>query len=127
MRAYVIFSSSEPVLAVTRQSIRSRAVLDELRRIGCLKFIAREVQIDHVRCQYGDQYDAIERAVKAGSALRVLDFNGRRIFRHLPFSEFGRAYRLELPDVVSQPDRRATSTDRNPASEVGLRSAAAFP
>lgn len=97
MRAYVIFSATEPILVVSRQSIRSKPVLDELRRLGCLKFIAREVPIEHVQCTYGRQFEIVEEAlVDRGGLLRILDYNGRRIFRYLPFSEFGPAYRCEL-------------------------------
>lgn len=139
MRAYVIFSSTEPVLVVTRLTIRSKAVLDELRRIGCLKFIAREVPIEHVRCQYGHQYDVIEEALERGSPLRVLDYNGRRIFRYLPFSDFGPAYRRELTSVLEHPAREPAAaglqTDRgaisyarfDPGSEPTVRRSAGSP
>ena len=108
MRAYVVFSSTEPVLVVSRQPIRSRPVLDELRRIGCLKFIAREVPIEQVRCLYGRQYDIIEEAIARGCPLRVLDYNGRRIFRWLPFSDFGPAYQKEMPPVADTISRPST-------------------
>jgi len=113
MRAYVIFSSTEPVLIVSQKTIRSQSVLAELRRIGCLKFIAREVPIDHVRCQYGRQYDVIEEAVEHGCPMRVLDYNGRRIFRFLPFSEFGPPYRRELPTVIDKPVPQPKATGLN--------------
>ena len=108
MKAYVVFSSTEPVLVVSRQSISSRPVLDELRRIGCLKFIAREVPIEQVRCLYGRLYDVIEEAIDRGCPLRVLDYNGRRIFRWLPFSDFGPAYKKEMPAVAETTTRRST-------------------
>ena len=95
MRAYVIFSSSEPTLIVARQTIQSKAVLKHLGRIGIDKFIAREVPISPLRIQYGRQFDIIEDAIQKGSDLRVLDFSGSRIFRNLPFSKFGPAYHQE--------------------------------
>ena len=101
MKAYVIFSSREPVLVATRQTIRSEAVLNQLGRVGIFKFIAREVPTTHLRTQYGRQFDVIEDALEKGSALRVLDFSGRRIFKNLPFSEFGSAYRHESDPVIS--------------------------
>jgi hypothetical protein len=105
-----VFSSTEPVLILTRQTIRSRAVQDELRRIGCLKFIAREVPIKYLRSRYGEQFDVIEEAVHRGCALRVLDYSGRRIFRYLPFSEFGPAYRRELTPFDVAPSREPAGT-----------------
>ena len=103
MKAYVVFSSTEPVLVLARQSIRNQAVQQELRRIGCLKFFAREVPVDLLRTLYGHQYDVIEKALKRGCSLRVLDYSGRRIFRYLPFSEFGPAIRCELSSTSTSP------------------------
>lgn len=119
MRAYVVFSSSEPVLVLTRQTIRSKEVLDELRRIGCLKFIAREVPVSTLQTQYGQQYDVIEEAVQGGCPLRVLDYSGHRIFRYLPFSDFGPAFRCELMPAAVAPAREPPPLDtRSPVSPV---------
>ncbi len=105
MKAYVIFSSSEPVLVLARRTIRSEAVLKELRRIGCQKFIAREVPVDHLRNLYGRQFEVIEASIQKGCDLRVLDYSGRRIFRYLPFSDFGPAYRREPQPGAAEPLR----------------------
>jgi hypothetical protein len=110
MRAYVIFSSREPVLIVTRLTISSTALLDQLGRVGIQKFIAREVPVSHLRNQYGRQFDVIEEAVESGSDLRVLDFSGQRIFRHLPFSELGPAHRREYSLAESDPTRETGRT-----------------
>lgn len=108
MKAYIIFSSSEPVLIVVRQSIHSQEVLDQLRRIGILKFIAREVPITPLRSRYGHQFEVIEEALDEGSDLRVLDFSGHRIFQNLPFSEFGPAYRHESGPAVADSSQKSS-------------------
>lgn len=105
MKAYVVFSSNEPVLVLTRTSIRSKEILRELQRIGCLKFIAREVPVERLRDQYGRQFEVIEASLRKGCDLRVLDYSGRRIFRTLPFSEFGPAYRHEPALNIGSPSR----------------------
>lgn len=97
MKAYVVFSSREPALIVTRHTIRNEAVLKQLDRVGIRKFIAREVPIGHLRNRYGFQFDVIEKALEEGTDLRVLDFSGHRIFQNLPFSEFGPAYSHDYP------------------------------
>ncbi len=124
MKAYVIFSANEPVLVLTRHTIRSKPVLEELHRIGCMKFFAREVPVNHLRWQYGQQFDVIEEAVRKGCDLRVLDYSGRRIFRHLPFSEFGPAYRHESPPVVADVARKSTRAPSRPI--LGTASPAGF-
>lgn len=106
MKAYVIFSSSEPVLIVTKQTIRNEAVLDQLGHVGIHKFISREVPVSHLRTRYGLQFEVIEEALQKGSDLRVLDFSGHRIFENLPFSEFGASYRRESnPTLTGGPEK----------------------
>lgn len=105
MKAYVIFSSREPVLIATRHTIRNEAVLSQLGRIGIRKFISREVPVGHLHSQYGSQFEVIEKALENGSCFRVLDFSGRRIFQNLPFSDFGPAYRHDHPLKNAEPTR----------------------
>jgi hypothetical protein len=95
MKSYIIFSSREPFLIVTRGTIRDKGVVDHLGRIGCSKFISREVPIEHIRRQYGRRFEVTEKALRDGGDLRVLDYSGERVFQNLPFSEFGGAYRCE--------------------------------
>jgi len=95
MKSYIIFSSREPFLIVTRRTIHETTVVENLRRIGCEKFIAREVPIDHLRRQYGRRFEVTEEALGDGGILRVLDYSGEHVFRKLPFSELGGVYRCE--------------------------------
>lgn len=95
MKSYIIFSSREPFLIVAHGTIRDKEVVEHLRRIGCKKFISREVPIEHLRRQYGLRFEVTEKALRDGGLLRVLDYSGERVFQKLPFSEFGRAYRCE--------------------------------
>jgi hypothetical protein len=95
MKSYIIFSAREPILIVTRGTIHNKNVIDHLRKIGCSKFISREVSLDHVRRQYGRRFEVTAGAIDDGHLLRVLDSSGRRVFENLPFSEIGRAHRYE--------------------------------
>ncbi len=97
MKAYVVFSSREPLLVVTRQAIYCSEVLSRLRRVGYSKFIAREVPIEHVHQQYGRRFEIVESALHEGDDLRVLDYSGERVFRSLPFSDYGPPFRHESP------------------------------
>ena len=95
MKSYIIFSSREPFLILTRETIHDNGVVEHLRRIGCTKYISREVPIAHIRRQYGRRFEVTEGALRDGGDLRVLDYSGERVFQNLPFSEFGGAYRCE--------------------------------
>ncbi len=101
MKSYIIFSSREPFLIVTRGTIRDREVLDHLRQFGCSKFISREVPLRHVRHQYGRRFEVTEKAIEDGHLLRVLDSSGKQVFDNLPLSEFGRAYRCETAAALA--------------------------
>ena len=99
MKSYIIFSSREPFLILTRGTIRDVEVVDHLRRIGCSKFISREVPVEHVQRQYGRRFEVTESALRDGSRLRVLDYSGEHVFQNLPFSDFGGAYQYETATV----------------------------
>ena len=95
MKSYIIFSSREPFLIVTRGTIRDKEVVEHLRRIGCTKFISREVPIEHICRQYGRRFEVTEKALRDGGDLRVLDYSGEGVFQKVPLSEFGGAYRCD--------------------------------
>lgn len=124
MKAYVIFSSSEPVLVVARQTIRSKPVLNQLGRIGIHKFIAREVPVTGLRSKYGRQFEVIENALNNGTELRVLDHSGHRIFQNVPFSDFGPAYRREshpaVADAAREPNHTSYRPNFGPVSHAGF-------
>lgn len=117
MKAYVIFSSREPALIVTRHTIHDETILSQLDQLGIRKFISREVSVGHLRNQYGSQFDVIEKALEKGSDFRVLDFSGRRIFQNLPFSDFGPAYRHDHPLKKAEPTRDTSRTPCGPYPE----------
>jgi hypothetical protein len=114
VRSYVIFSSREPVLVLTRKTIRDKAAQSQLGRIGISKFIAREIPVCHLRDRYGRQFDVIENALQQGGDLRVLDFSGRRIFENLPFSTFGSAFRHDRSPAASEPNRGEPRSSSRP-------------
>jgi hypothetical protein len=95
MKSYIIFSSRAPFLIVTNGTIRDAAVTDHLRRIGCPKFISREVPIERVSRQYGRRFEITAKDIADGHVLQVLDSSGPNVFDHLPFSEFRGTYRCE--------------------------------
>ena len=95
MKSYIIFSSKEPVLVVTRGTIHDEAVLNHLQRIGFSKFISSEVSLEHVHRQYGRRFEITAKAIDEGHLLRVLDSSGRQVLQNLQFSEIGTAHTFE--------------------------------
>ena len=109
IKTYVVFSSREPLLIVSRGSIRDTKITDQLHRIGCSKFIAHEVPLEHVRRLYGDRLEVIERALRGNATFRVLDYSGKRVIRSFPFSEFGSEIRSEMRQRRGEPGPRVST------------------
>ena len=109
MRSYLVLTENGPLLVLTsRTSITDDALLDSLRHRGIEKFIAYELDLEAVKERYSHSFQNICQDLEGEEDLRVLDFNGRRIFRHLPFSEFGPPYRRESHPVVANSNRQST-------------------
>ena len=93
MRAGIIFTGTGPILILTTYtSFEDEKLIEKLNLKGIKKFIAYEVPVDLVREKYGQQFDVIMKDVKQTDDLRVLDFDGHKIFYSFSFSELGEAY-----------------------------------
>ncbi len=69
----------------------------ELARRGFDSYVAWCVPYDDVRCAYGSDVDTLAAILDAERPMRVVDFDGRRVFRRLHLS------RLEDPLVCDAP------------------------
>lgn len=91
MRAYMVFIETGPILVLTSGTdITQGSLLDTLHGRGIDKFIAYEVPVDEVQRSYGVPFEVVADDLARGKELRVLDFNGSRIFDTVSFSELGR-------------------------------------
>ncbi len=93
MKAGIIFTGTGPILILTTYgSFEDEKLIEKLNLKGIKKFIAYEVPVDLVKDKYGQQFDVIMKDVKQTDDLRVLDFDGHKIFYSFSFSELGEAY-----------------------------------
>ena len=96
MKAGIIFTGTGPILILTTYgSFEDEKLIEKLNLKGIKKFIAYEVPVDLVKDKYGQQFDVIMKDVKQTDDLRVLDFDGHKIFYSFSFSELGEAYLYE--------------------------------
>ena len=95
MKIYTVFSSKEPLLIMTRESIHHTDTLAYLQRRGFTKFIAREVPAEQVRQRYGHRFEVIEDCLYQGKECRVLDYSGEQVMKFLNLSSLGPAICLE--------------------------------
>jgi hypothetical protein len=90
MKAGIFFTGSGPVLILTSyDSLNEPRLVEKLQSKGIGKYIAFDVPVDVVRQKYGNQYNVVMNDLKQEDDLRVLDFDGRRIFLNFSFREMG--------------------------------------
>ncbi|MGD8371747.1 MAG: hypothetical protein PVF76_05460 [Syntrophobacterales bacterium] len=96
MKAGIIFTGTGPILILTTyESFADGKLVEKLGHKGIKKFMAYEVPLDLVQQKYGQQYDMIMKDVKQTDDLRVLDFDGHKIFYSFSFTDLGEAYQHE--------------------------------
>jgi len=90
MKAGIFFTGSGPIVIVTSHgSFGDPKFIDKLTAKGLKKFIAYEVPVDEVRKKYGKHYDLIMKDLHQTDDLRVLDYDGHRVFNNFTLKDLG--------------------------------------
>lgn len=96
MKAGIVFTGTGPILILTTyESFGDEKFVEKLGFKGIKKFIAYEVPLDLVKKKYGQQFDVIMKDVKQTDDLRVLDFDGHKVFYSFSFADLGQHYQHE--------------------------------
>jgi hypothetical protein len=104
MKAVVVFSGSGPLLLLSSYArLDEPALVAKLRAKGIRKFIAYEVPVERCVDLYGFSYRDIVADLQKEDDLRVLDFDGHRIFLNFSLREMGEPviYEDESANVVA--------------------------
>jgi hypothetical protein len=81
MKAAIVFTGSGPIVVMTTfESFVEPRFVEKMEAKGIKKYIAYEVDLDGLKSKYGKHFDIILGDLKQSSDLRVLDYNGHRIF-----------------------------------------------
>lgn len=90
MRSILLLTSNGPLLILTScRSLTDPALLQKLKGKGIVKFVAFEVPSPLAKDRYGAHFHAVEDDLHETDDLRVLDFDGHRIFQLFRFDELG--------------------------------------
>ena len=90
MKAGVFFTGTGPILLLTTyDSLTDPNLVDKLALKGIKKYIACDVPESLVKNRYGNQFNVIMGDLKQSDDLRVLDYNGHRIFNNFSLRELG--------------------------------------
>lgn len=97
MKAYFVCTDGGPMVALTScDSIDHPDFLEMVRAKGYRKFIAHEVPLETVKARYGVHFEAVCQNPFESDTLRVLDYEGKRVYRNFSFEEFGPPQYYEL-------------------------------
>ncbi len=81
MKALLLFTASGPLLILSsHESPLDDVFLGKLKAKGIDKFIAYEIQHEDVKNLYGGHFTKVMQDLHETDDLRVLDYNGHRIF-----------------------------------------------
>ncbi|MCP3466266.1 MULTISPECIES: hypothetical protein [unclassified Bradyrhizobium] len=90
MKSLLLLTASGPLLILTsHESLNDQRLLEVLRNKGIGKFVGFEVPLALARARYGGHFQAVESNLHETDDLRVLDFNGQRVFQLFRFDELG--------------------------------------
>ena len=91
MKAGIYFTGSGPILVITSfDQIDHPELIGRLRAKGLNKFIAYEVPVETVVQSYGAHFRTIVGDLQPQDDLRVLDYNGHRVFEKFALGKLGR-------------------------------------
>lgn len=87
MKGCILFTGSGPIVVVTSyDSFTAPAFLEKLTAKGLKKFIAYEVSVDELKQKYGKHFEVIMNDLHQTDDLRVLDYDGHRVFNNFTLS-----------------------------------------
>lgn len=90
MKSLLLLTSSGPLLVLTsHESLHDPKLLEALKARGVGKFVAFDVPLALAKERYGGHFQVVENDLHETDDLRVLDFNGQRIFQLFRFDELG--------------------------------------
>ena len=91
MKAGIFVTGSGPILILTSyDSLATSPLVKKLSAKGIEKYIAFEIPVERVQKAYGKQYQLVMNDLKQEDDLRVMDFDGRRIFSLFSFADMGK-------------------------------------
>jgi hypothetical protein len=90
MKAGIFFTGSGPIVILTSYaSLTAPHLVEKLLAKGITKFVAYEVNAEEVKKKYGKHFEVIMKDLHQNDDLRVLDYDGHRVFRNFTLSQLG--------------------------------------
>ena len=88
MKAGIFFTGSGPIVILTSYTMLTAPnFVGKLAAKGITKFIAYEVEVEEVKKKYGKHFEVIMKDLHQTDDLRVLDYDGHRVFRNFALTQ----------------------------------------
>jgi hypothetical protein len=101
MKAYLLFTASGPIVILSsHDSPLDDVFIAKIKAKGVDKFIAYELPWEKARDSYGGHFQTVLNDLHETDDLRVLDFNGQRVF------SLFRLDQLPVPIVYDPTDQK---------------------
>jgi hypothetical protein len=96
MKAYMLLTASGPdVILTSHESPADDVFIGKMRAKGVDKFIAYDLPWDEVKERYGGHFQTVLNDLHETDDLRMLDFNGYRVFHLFRLDELGEPFVYE--------------------------------
>jgi len=90
VKAGIFFTGSGPMVILTsHESFDDPNLVKKLTAKGLNKFIAYEVPVEEVKKKYGKHFSLIMNDLHQTDDLRVLDYDGHRVFKSFILKNLG--------------------------------------
>jgi hypothetical protein len=114
MKAVIVFAGSRPLLILTSYpSIEDTRFAAKLQAKRLRKFLAWEVGIERCRELYGYGFRDIVADLQKEDDLRVLDFDGQRVFLNFSLAELRQPFVFEPQGPTASGKEAATAAGHN--------------
>ncbi|MEW6381986.1 MAG: hypothetical protein AB1611_20615 [bacterium] len=95
MKAAIIFTGTGPILIITTyNNLLDENITARLHAKGMKKYILSEVSVEKCRELYGNHFNLVVENMNPDGDMRVLDFDGSRIFVNFSFKDMGEFIRV---------------------------------
>ena len=90
MKTIMLLTASGALLVLTSyQSVDTPQFIEKLGIKGITKFVAFDVPLELAKERYGGHFQIVLNDLRETDDLRILDFDGQRIFRLFAFRDLG--------------------------------------
>ena len=90
MKSYLLFTATGPIVILTSYDfVKHPNLTDKLESKSIKKFVAHELSLELVKERYGRHFDIVRTNPHETDELRVLEYDGERVYDMFSFDELG--------------------------------------